>query len=413
MTAVASPAAGRAGERAPYAVGIATATLLACACAIAWVEGSPLVPNEAGLASSGTAWGFLALLVAAFSMYLTGLLLLRRRKLPFRPVAVLAVAIQLVPLGAPLLLSTDAWTYWAYGWIGINGGNPYADEPSAYPQSPAYPYMGAAWRDTTSVYGPAFALATEPLAVVMGDRANVAAWLYKALGAAAMAGAALLAARVARRRALAVAFVGWNPLLAIHAAGGGHNDAWVAAALAAALALAAARRPVGAGAAWAFAVLLKWVPLFFLALRAIEARSTGRRVSHVGFALGAAGVLALATWRFGLSWMTAVVPLADNAALETSYAIPARLQQLGLPEALALALAAVAFLVGAALLALEARRGHARLGRAACLVLLTTPYLIVWYLAWAATLAAADEDRVARAGVLALSVYLLPQTIPL
>jgi alpha-1,6-mannosyltransferase len=377
------------------------------------VEGSPLVHDAAGLASGRTACGFLALLAAAFAAYLAGLVALRRRELPFRPVAVLAVAIQLVPLGAPLLLSTDAWTYWAYGWIGIHGGNPYVDEPSAYPQSPAYPHMGAAWRDTTSVYGPAFGLATEPLAAVTGDSTNVAAWLYKALGAVAMASAALLVARVASRRALAVAFVGWNPLLAIHAAGGGHNDAWVAAALAAALALAAARRPAGAGVAWALAVLLKWVPLFFLALRALEARSRGRRVSHLGFALGAAGVLAAATWRFGWSWMTAVVPLANNAALETSYAIPARLQQFGLPEAVALAVAALGFLAGAALLALDARRGHSRLGRAACLVLLTTPYLIVWYLAWAATLAAADEDRVARAGVLALSVYLLPQTIPL
>ncbi len=413
MTAIASPVARRHGVRAGYAFGAVTALLLGCACALAWRQDSPLVPRAGGLADSGTAWAFFALLVTAFVAYLAGLASLRRRGLPLRSVAALAVAIQIVPVAAPLLLSTDAWTYWGYGWIGTNGGNPYLDEPSSYPGSPAYPYLGAAWRDTTSVYGPAFTLATEPLAAIAGDSSDTAAWLYKVLGAAAMAGAALLVGRVARRRALAVAFVGWNPLLAVHAAGGGHNDAWLAAALAAALALAASRRPAGAGVAWAIAVLLKWVPLFFLALRAIEARATRRRVSHLGFGLAAAAVLVLATWRFGLSWLNAVVPLAGNASLETSYAIPARLQQLGVPEPVALALAATAFVAGALLLARQAQRGRTLLGRAACLVLLTTPYLVVWYLAWAATLAAADEDRAARLGVLVLCVYLLPQTIPL
>jgi hypothetical protein len=61
----------------------------------------------------------------------------------------------------------------------------------------------------------------------------------------------------------------------------------------------------------------------------------------------------------------------------------------------------------------SAHRGEPRLGRAACLVLATTPYLAVWYLAWAVPLAAADEDRAAWLAVLALTAYLLPQTIPL
>ncbi len=64
-------------------------------------------------------------------------------------------------------------------------------------------------------------------------------------------------------------------------------------------------------------------------------------------------------------------------------------------------------------LARDALRGRAHLGRAACLVLATSPYLAVWYLAWAVPLAAPEEDRLARLGVLALTAYLLPQTIPL
>ena len=58
-------------------------------------------------------------------------------------------------------------------------------------------------------------------------------------------------------------------------------------------------------------------------------------------------------------------------------------------------------------------RGGVRALTLGCLVLATTPYLAVWYLAWAVPLAAADEDRLARVGALALTAYLLPQTIPL
>ena len=71
-----------------------------------------------------------------------------------------------------------------------------------------------------------------------GSSADATAWTYKALAAAAMLAAALLAARLSRRPALALVLVGWNPAMALDFAGGGHNDAWMAALVVAALALA-------------------------------------------------------------------------------------------------------------------------------------------------------------------------------
>ncbi len=393
--------------------GAVTLALVAAACALAWRPGSPLVPRDGGNVS-GTAPLFFVLLLGAFAMYLVGLQAIRRMTPSTRAAVILAAGIQLVPLAAPLLLSTDAWTYWSYGWIPSSGsGNPYSDAPQEFPANPALPFMGSAWLDTTSVYGPAFTLASEPLAAVANDSSNVAAWTYKALAAGAALAAALLAGRLARRRAFAIAFVGWNPLLAVHLAGGGHNDAWVGALLLAALALAASRRLQGAGALWVLAIGVKWIPILFLALRALEARATGRPTGHRGFAIAAAAVVVAATAAYGGAWPLAIFPLAGNAALETSYAIPHRLEQLGLPSALALGLAVAAFVAGFAWLAREARRGRARLGLAACLVLVTTPYLAVWYLAWAVPLAAAEEDAVAMGVCLALCLYLLPQTIPL
>jgi hypothetical protein len=399
---------------AALAAGVAVLVLVGAAAALAWQAGSPLVPREGGAADGDSAWLFLLLLAVAFSVYAGGLALLRRAGVSLVAVVVLAVSIQVVPVAAPLLLSTDAWTYWAYGRIAaVEGGNPYRDPPSEFPESPAYPYMGSAWRETTTVYGPAFTLASEPLARAAGSSSNAAAWQYKTLASVAAVATVLLAARIARRRALAAAFVGWNPVLAVHLAGGGHNDAWVGALVLAALAFGAAGRRQWAGVAWVLAVAVKWVPIVFLALRVLEARSTGRRVGHAGFAVAAAVVAILGTWRYGLAWLGVLEPLVDNAALETSYALPHRLEQLGLGDAVVTVVALTTFAIGLLFLAREALRGRARLSLAACLVLAVTPYLVVWYLAWAVPVAAADEERWGRLGCLAFSAYLLPQTIPL
>jgi hypothetical protein len=345
--------------------------------------------------------------------YAGGLALVARRNA--RPAAVLALAaaIQITPLAGPLLLSSDAWTYWAYGRIAaVEGGNPYRDPPAAFPGDPALPWVGAAWRETTSAYGPAFTLASEPIALAAGGSRQAAAWAYKALAAAAMVVATALAARLAPRPAYAAAFVGWNPVLALHLGGGGHNDAWVAALVLGALALAAAGRRQLAGAAWAAAVLVKWVPLLFLPLRVLEARATGRRTGYAGFAVAAGAIGALATWRYGTSWPGAFGPLAADPEATTRFALPDRMVQLGAPREVAVGALAAAFVLAYAWLLREAARGRARLGLAAALLLLAVPYLTPWYLAWTIPLAAAEDDRAAQRLGLALSAYLLSQTVP-
>ena len=399
----------------PAAGAIALAGVAVCAAA-AWPEGSTLVPRNTGQPSGEMrwAWIFLAAEAAAFAAYALAVLLARRLGTQVAVAATIGVLIQLTPLAAPLLLSTDAWTYWDYGRIAaFEGGNPYRDTPSDFPGDPAYPYVGESWRDTTSVYGPAFTLASEPIARAASASADAAAWIYKTLAALGMVAAAALAARLSRRPALAWLLVGWNPLLALHFGGGGHNDVWMIVLVLGALALGASARAQTAGVAWVAAIFVKWLPLLFLPLRALEARAQNRTVGHAGFALAAIAAAGLATWRYGLSWLGAIGPLAQNADRQTSYALPQRLEQLGLPEALTLLLAGAVFLVFYVRLLRQAARGRARLGLAACLFLLTTPYLAAWYVVWALPLAAAEDDDVAQWLSLALSAYLLPQAIPL
>ena len=390
--------------------------LVAAASSLAWLDDSPLVPRNGGHPDGRTAiaWWFLGLLAFAFAAYVCGAFLVRRRPPPLASVAVLAAAIQLLPLAAPLLLSTDAWTYWDYGRIAaVHDANPYRDPPNAFPNDPAFEWVGTDWRDSTSVYGPAFTLASEPLALAAGSSHNAAAWIFKTLAALAFLAAIGLAARLSPRPELALAFAGWNPLLAVHLAGGGHNDAWIAALVVGALAAGASGRRQLAGVCWAFAAFVKWVPLLLLPLRVLEARATRRRVAHLALAVAATAIAVVATWRYGLAWGDVFATLWGNANRETRFALPHRLEQLGVPDAAAAAVFAALFAGAYLWLARAALRGHAHLGRASVLLLLATPYLAPWYLAWAVPLAAAEDDEWSGVATLALGAYLLRQTVPL
>ena len=339
----------------------------------------------------GVHGAFLALLVAAFVAYL--LALTRARRASFAAVFVLACAIQLSTLAAPLLASTDAWTYWSYARL----HDPYRNTPSQ--DAVSAPHAGAAYLHSTSVYGPAFALVSEPVAVTRSP--DVAAWTFKVAASVAVLLATWL---VARRRPFAAALVGWNPVVAVHFGGGGHNDALMVALVAVALALGARGRVQSAGVAWSLAVLVKWVPLLLLPLRALEARSQGRRVGHLGFAVATIVTLAVATALWRLHWLHALVPLSRDAHRATSYALPSRTH-------LSPWIFAAAFVLAYLRLLRTAARGRARLGLSFGLLLLALPYLIVWYVLWPLALAAHDDDRAAALLSLALCAYLLPQAI--
>jgi Glycosyltransferase family 87 len=353
--------------------------------------GSPVVPLPGGRLGSDTGF-FLALFAASFGAYLLALLLVRRGA-RFTHVFILACAIQLAPLAGPVFLSSDAWTYWSYTRV----HDPYDNTPSD--DRVAARYAGTAYLHQTSAYGPAFSLVSRPVGLTAS--ASLAAWLFRAGAALCVLATTWL---VARRRAFAAALVGWNPLVAMQFAGGGHNDALMMALVAAALALGERKRLQAAGVAWALAILIKWVPLLLLPLRALEARATGRRVGHLGFAVTVIATLGLATFLWRFHWLRAVTPLAHDARRQTHYALPHRF---GVPAWTFLAAYAVAYVW----LLWQAARGRARLGLAFGLLLLALPYLIAWYVIWPLALAAWDDDDAATLLSLGLCAYLLPQRL--
>jgi hypothetical protein len=352
-------------------------------------------------------WG----LVGAFVLYVVGLAVLRRRPAPRAAVVVLAAAIQLAPLGAPLLLSTDAYSYWDYGRIAaVHDGNPYADRPSRFPRDPAYRRMGRDWQHKRSVYGPVFTFGSEGVAHAAGDSPSSATRAFRI--AAALAAVAL-AALASLWSPFAAAFVGWSPLLALHFAGGGHNDVLMMLFVLAALAAARAFRPGWAGAAWVAALSIKITALVFLPLRALEAYRRGRRVSHVSFAAAALLVAVVASIRYGAHWLGVLSPVANQLHSTSSLGLPYWGDKLGFPERYARDGLLVAFALFYVWLLWEAWRGRARLGLAACGLLLATSWLQPWYAVWAVPLAAVEEDTLARLAALALSAYFLRDALPL
>ncbi len=394
-------------------LGCGTLLLTAAAVGAAVPRTSPLSPDHSGTAG-WLSWLYLAAAALAFASYAAALVPLSRRAAPLRAVLVLAAGIQIVALAGPVLLSTDVYTYWARARVAVvHGGNPYVQPPSRYPGDPALERMGASWRDRPTGYGPAFTLVSEGHAAVAGESPRRAALLYRISAAAAMLALTGLAALLAARAALAAAFVGWNPVLALHFAGGGHNDAWVMVLVLGALALAARGRPRAGGAAWAGAIALKWFPVVLLPLVALEARRHGRPLGAVGFAISAAALAAAATWRYGDEWLRSFATFSGQLSRTTSLAPASWLTAAGVPETAAIAALGALFAAAYAWLLREAWRGRARLGVCAAAMLLSTSWLVPWYAVWVVPLAAIEEDRLARGLALVVSAYLLRGAVPL
>ncbi|MGA2929352.1 MAG: polyprenol phosphomannose-dependent alpha 1,6 mannosyltransferase MptB, partial [Solirubrobacteraceae bacterium] len=143
-----------------------------------------------------------------------------------RTVLMTIAALHALVLLAPPLISTDTFSYQAYGRMGaLLGINPYLQGPHAIALDSVFPYIGAKWSYIPTAYGPIFTALSyllAPLSIAAGVLA------YKALAALASLAIVVLVWNSARLRgvdpAKATALVGLNPLIVIYGVGGGHND---------------------------------------------------------------------------------------------------------------------------------------------------------------------------------------------
>ena len=376
----------------------------------ATVAGDPrwlLGPFGTGLRLDGL--DFFVFLVASFVGYLcvvAGARLVPRGVLW----GAICAAIALFAL-APPLLSQDVFSYISYARLAVDHDlNPYVAVPAAVPSDPAFPFVG--WQHATSVYGPLFTLASYPLGLVSVPEAL---WLVKLLAGASVLGLTVVVARIAPRLgsdpARAAALVALNPLVLVDVVGGAHNDAVMTLLAVGGVALLLLRGEVASGAAVVAGAGLKAAAAVVVPFALLGSKRP-RLAAGALAAVGTTVLLAVAV--FGLRSLD---PLGLAGEATSKHSVPrtiAGLVDLGSVPVRDTALAL--YVLGLLALVVWTLRGGDWIratGWAAIGLLLTTGWLMPWYVIWVLPFAALAEDGLLTTATLGLCAFQLVNRVPL
>ncbi len=340
--------------------------------------------------------------IVGYGAYVLAVWVARSSGIRLRLALAVAVVVQVAPLAGPLLLSRDAYLYWAEARLAfVHHGNPYRDTPSAHPNDPGTQAASVQWRTQTEPYGPAWVVLGAAPSAAAGSSRTAAEVGYRVLAAAGIGVLLVLLAFVARSpRGLVV--LGWNPLVALHYAGGGHSDAWMMVALVGALLTS---RPAPAGALWPVSAAFKGVGAILLPLDLARHRFRRPRAFWAGLVGAGVAIAVVSTAVFGTGWATGA---AEGAHGTSPLGGVHFLTEAGLRHRYAVALCGVVFLLLYAVLFREAwRRGTSRLAFAAAALCMLTSLLRPWYVLWPAALAATEGEALGVAATVALTGYAL------
>lgn len=221
-------------------------------------------------------------------------------------VVLVPLAIQIGWLLFLPVLAVDAYSYLvdaAHAHAGLNpyqhavreaGGTAFGLELATYRWRPVHgisPY-GPAWMNIVRAIGPLttnIALAIFVVKLIALIAIALSAWLlYRTVAPAS------------RVRALTVFW--WNPAVIIEAAGEGHNDAVMVAAVILSLWCLRKQAPVAAAGALTIAVLTKWVPVLFGPAYLLYVWRTGM-LTRRAIAAGGALVIAIAAAAYWPFWV--------------------------------------------------------------------------------------------------------------
>jgi hypothetical protein len=317
------------------------------------------------------------------------------------------VAINVLFFLAPPSGLTDLFNYLGYARLDVlHHLNPYVDLPLAQHGDPVYAYSN--WHRLRSPYGPLFTLLLLPTAHLA---LPVAYWTYKAVATAAALG--LLAAvwacarRLGRAPAVAVAFVGLNPLVLAYALAGRHNDLLMMACVMAGCLLLLTGRETAGGAALAAAVAIKASAGLLAPVIVLGAPRRLRGVA--GLAAGAVVIAALSYLAFG-----AHLPnVAQQSRLVNTWSVPnlaGYAAGRGGADGEVRRIALIAMLSGGlicAAVAWRSRRWATAGGWAGLVGVATVSWLEPWYVLWALPLAAVSGSRPLRSVTVLVSAWLV------
>lgn len=253
----------------------------------AWLVGTSVVDV---LGDPARAPVFAGWLVAATAGYLIAARQVLRRPagFPLALVLLAAVALRLPPLLTNNFLSSDLYRYVWDGMVQAAGINPFlhipADPALAFLRDAAiYPHINRADYAPT-IYPPAAQAVFALVGLVHPSQQAMKLVMvgFEALGI----GCALALLRRLGQPPARVLIYAWNPLCLWEYAGNGHVDAMAIGLLALALLLRARLRDGWAGAVFAAAVLVKFLPA--AAGPALWRRGGGKRLVAAGLGVGVA-----------------------------------------------------------------------------------------------------------------------------
>jgi hypothetical protein len=368
-----------------------------------WMRG-PLSELDLPLAATVGA----LLVIALCGCY--ALALVKARELTLSSVATAVVAAHVLFMLAAPLYSADIFSYLDYARLGVlHGIDPYLHGAAAAPHDAVWPYVR--WRQVSTPYGPLFTIATYPLAWLS---VPAAFWTLKLLAGAASLGCVALVARIARQLgrpvAPAVLFVGLNPVLLAQGVGGGHNDFFAVLLMLGGISLAIDDRSAPASAGFVLAAGLKAPAGLALPFLLLARRSWRGAAVATATAVAVAAVGAVA---FGTGDLAIVGQIVDQqhlvAKLSAPNAVGALLGLGGVTTGLRV-VAGVALCGGLAALLWRTWRGMDWLratGWATLLLLVTSAWLLPWYVVWLLPIAAVAGDRRLRTAALALTAFIV------
>lgn len=326
------------------------------------------------------------------------------------------VALNLIFLVAPPLLSSDIFNYVGYARLdAIHHLNPYVHPLSAAPTDPSYIYVG--WPLNTTAYGPLFTLGTLPLGLTS---VTSAIWLLKASAAVASLACVwlvwLCATRLGRPALPAILFFGLNPVLLAYAVGGGHNDLLMLVAALGGIYMMLVGRESGM-AALVVAVAVKSSSVVLLPFALLGSRRPWKAIL---WGIAAAVVIGAATLiAFGTHISSLLHVLQHDARLQTPNDIPKVINDilgLGISTPTLGKIGMIFLLPTVALLLIRVYRGGDWLenaGWATCAVLVTTTWFLPWYLIWFLPIAALAVRPYQRYTALALTALAIGLQLPL
>lgn len=335
----------------------------------------------------------------------------------------------------PPIISQDVYSYAAYGrMFAFHDVNPFVEGPIAIADDPAANYVGRMWWEMPSVYGPAIQLGTSALAWLIRDYAAYVIALKFVATVFLWIGMWLLvdlARRLGRSPTLALVVVGWNPLVIVHIAGGGHNDIFMAVALLAALLLHLRERENLAIVALGLGAMVKFlagVPLLLYLILLWRTSPRERRAMRVVESMAILALMAVVGYLPFWDGPQTFGALLRVGALGSHIAIPTvtgktsalLLRSIGLRAVTEEQMIIFARIVGGAVffwyfIHLARRlRTDAQLpevwGKVLLIYCLTTGYLQPWYLIWAILpLALVPESKALKIAITAGFVYSFTQ----